>query len=54
MLKNVALSEIAELLAKLYIVPSFASRQRSMPVWYVAPLVVNEGTHFRGKGTISL
>jgi hypothetical protein len=46
--------EIAKLLAKFYIVPSFASRQRCMPVWYAAPLVVNEGAHFRGEGTIGL
>jgi hypothetical protein len=54
MLKNLALSEIAKLLAKFHIVSSFATRERSMPVWYAAPLVVNEGTHFRGEGAIVL
>jgi hypothetical protein len=52
MKKNLALSEIANLLAKL--VPSFASKERCMPVWYAAPLVVNEGTHFWGEDTMAL
>jgi hypothetical protein len=54
MLKKLVLSEIAKLLVKFQIVPSFISRVRSMPVWYAAPLVVNEGNNFRDEGRIVL
>jgi hypothetical protein len=54
MYKYLAVSDFAKLLAKFHILPSFASRERCMPVWYKAPLVVNEGAHIRGEVTIDL